>query len=118
MAYKLKKEYVGLIMNFPELGMRNLTTDEMNDASIQAKLMGAGHAGYFEPEEPIDLNIEIVIDYDLKKKQDAEREQKLKEEAELKAKAEAEIQLQLSASILKEAKTDGKKSAKPAKKKK
>jgi hypothetical protein len=118
MAYKLKKEYAGLIMNFPELGMRNLSTDEMNDASIQAKLMRSGHAGYFEPEEPIDLNIEIVIDYDLKKKQEAEKAQKLKEEAELKAKAEAEIQSQLTASTSKEAKTDWKKSAKPVKKKK
>lgn len=118
MAYKLKKEYVGLTMNFPELGLRNLTTDEMNDASIQAKLMRTGHAGYYEPEEPIDLNIEIVVDEELKKKQDAEREQKLKEEAELKAKAEEEINSQLSASTSKEAKTAGKKSAKPAKKKK
>lgn len=114
MAYKLKEEYKGLIMNFPELGMRNLTTDEMNDASIQAKLMRTGHAGYYEPEEPIDLNIEIVVDEELKKKQDADRAK----EAELKAKAEAEIQSQLTASTSKEAKTAGKKSAKPAKKKK
>ena len=118
MAYKLKKEYEGLIMNFPELGMRNLTTDEMQDASIIAKLMRSGHAGYFEPEEPVEMNIEIVIDHNLKKKQDAERAQKLKQEAELKAKAEAEIQSQLTASTLKEAKTAGKKSVKPAKTKK
>lgn len=111
MAYKLKKEYVGLVMNFPELGMRNLSTEEMQDASIIAKLMRSGHAGYFESEEPIETNIEIVVDEELKKKQDAEA-------AELKAKAEAEIQSQLTASTLKGAKKDGKKSGRPVKMKK
>lgn len=102
MAYKLKKEYEGLMMNFPELNMRNISTDELRDPSIIDKLMRNGHGGYFEPTEPVQTNVEVVIDEDLKKKQDKEKaeaeKKRLAEEKKLKEKAEAEIKKQLESS--------------------
>ena len=102
MAYKLKKEYEGLLMNFPELNMRNITTADLSDPSIVSKLMNAGHSGYFEPQEPIETNIEIVIDEELKKKQDEEAKK-------LKAKAEAEIKAQMKSKPIASTSTEAKK---------
>lgn len=60
MAYKIKPEYKGQVLNFPEL-RRKIDADTISQEDINM-LMRKGHGGYFESEEPVELSITLEIE--------------------------------------------------------
>lgn len=65
MGYKLKDEYKGMELNFPELRLK-VNADDI-DQNTMTMLIRKGHAGYFEDEKPIDLKISIDMGFEKKK---------------------------------------------------
>lgn len=69
MGYKIKQEYKGMELNFPELRLK-VNADEIDQSTI-SMLIRKGHAGYFEDEKPIELK--VTVDMGLEKKKDEEK---------------------------------------------
>lgn len=65
MGYKLKDEYKGMELNFPELRLK-INADEIDQSTI-SMLIRKGHSGYFEDEKPIEMKVSIDMGFEKKK---------------------------------------------------